>query len=192
MPHVSMQTPWPPWMEWIHINRRLTLHPQMSHHRPKRNDPQIPVECSGVFPGRLSCMHCKARVTMAFALENHFDRGAGPVDLHSGERLSCCSQKRNGRACPSDGRICWTHGTDRRKSKLLLIVSTTLARKEPGDVKRHTQRSTDCLNSLDLALHSDTQRTTPTGTSCRMPNTVKYQICNTKNRRCWKCQCLGV
>ena len=47
-----------------------------------------------MFPGRLSCMHCKASFTMAFALKNHFDRGTCPVllmnwvrDLHYGPKV---------------------------------------------------------------------------------------------------------
>ena len=47
-----------------------------------------------MFPDRLSCMHCKANFTMAFALKNHFDRGTCPVllmnwvrDAHYGPKL---------------------------------------------------------------------------------------------------------
>ena len=47
-----------------------------------------------MFPGRLSCMHCKASFTMAFALKNHFDRGTCPVllmnwvrDTHYGPKV---------------------------------------------------------------------------------------------------------
>ena len=47
-----------------------------------------------MFPGRLSCMHCKANFTMAFALKNHFDRGTCPVlllnwvrDAHYGPKI---------------------------------------------------------------------------------------------------------
>lgn len=34
-----------------------------------------------MYPGRLSCMHCKASFTMAFPIKNHFDRGTCPVLL---------------------------------------------------------------------------------------------------------------
>lgn len=34
-----------------------------------------------MYPGRLSCMHCKASFTMAYAIKNHFDRGTCPVLL---------------------------------------------------------------------------------------------------------------
>ena len=49
-----------------------------------------------MFPGRLSCMHCKASFTMAFALKNHFDRGTCPLllmnwvrDAHYGPKVDC-------------------------------------------------------------------------------------------------------
>ena len=48
-----------------------------------------------MFPGRLSCMHCKASFTMAFALKNHFDRSTCPVllmnwvrDTHYGPKVA--------------------------------------------------------------------------------------------------------
>ena len=47
-----------------------------------------------IFPGRLSCMHCKANFTTAFALKNHFDRGTCPIlllnwirDAHYGPKI---------------------------------------------------------------------------------------------------------
>ena len=49
-----------------------------------------------MFPGRLSCMHCKANFTMAFALKNHFDRGTYPIllmnwvrDAHYDPKVDC-------------------------------------------------------------------------------------------------------
>ena len=47
-----------------------------------------------MFPGLLSCMHCKASFTVVFALKNHFDRGTCPVllknwvrDAHYGPKV---------------------------------------------------------------------------------------------------------
>ena len=46
-----------------------------------------------MFPGRLSCMHCKASFTMAFALKNHFDRGTCLVLLLNWVRDAHCGPK---------------------------------------------------------------------------------------------------
>ena len=50
----------------------------------------FPFRPTDMYPGRLSCMHCKANFTMAFAIKNHFDRGTYPILLLNWVRDAHC------------------------------------------------------------------------------------------------------